>query len=391
MRARSILLVMGLLLAAALSMFTWGATSRAAQQVPAPIRLQAGTFVPAATGAPSLPPGLSISRYTPGTRGYYIIQFRGPVEDAWKSEVVALGGELLDYIPDYAFKVRMTPAQASRIGRLDSVAWLGFFQPGFKISPNVDMQGTNLLRVRIEDGADAGQATAAVARSGAVILAREADQLIVGADASQVVAIAQVLDVAWMEPYVAPQKHNEYGAGGIVGTNTANANGYDGSTQIAAVSDTGIGGGTATTAHPDIPAGRIVAIYNWPGAKGGCFQSVTDDGSIDVDSGHGTHTAASVLSDGGPSGEGKGGAPAARLVFQATENWATITNYCRVFGGWPANGYFLTGLPSDLRTMYQQAYNAGARVHQTLGARRWPATIPSTAPTPTASSGPIAT
>jgi hypothetical protein len=33
--------------------------------------------------------------------------------------------------------------------------------------------------------------------------------------------------------------------------------------------------------------------------SGGCFQTITDDGAIDVDSGHGTHVALSVLSGGG--------------------------------------------------------------------------------------------
>ena len=56
-------------------------------------------------------------------------------------------------------------------------------------------------------------------------------------------------------------------------------------------------------------------------------------------------------------------APAASLVFQATENFAVISNYCQMFGGWPSSGYFLTGLPDDLRQMYQQAYSVGARIH----------------------------
>jgi hypothetical protein len=228
----------------------------------------------------------------------------------------------------------------------------------------------NVYQVRIERGADFGLVRSLVARSGAQILGYEEDLMVVAADGSFVNAIAAVDDVASINNYhlnektsksIAPARNEA--AGDIIGAGVANSRGYDGSSQIAAVSDTGIGGGTAATAHTDIPASRVVAIYNWPGSAGGCFQSVTNDGAIDVDSGHGTHTAGSVLSDGGAGGVGRGVAPAARLVFQATENWATITNFCRVFGGWPANGYFLTGLPSDLRTMYQQAYNDGARIH----------------------------
>lgn len=330
---------------------------------PAPIRLQSTTFNPGQGQQPAIPPGLSVASYNVNQRGYYIVQFAGPIQQTWKDQVVAAGGELLGYIPDFAFKVRMNPAQAGQVTALDAVSWVGIFQPAYKLSPNVDVSNPGLYRVRVERGAEYGLTTAAIVSSGAQIVSRSDNLLIVGADAAQVQALANVLDVAWIENYVLPQKHNEYGAGVILGSNAANANGYDGSTQIAAVADTGLGDGTVAGAHPDIPAGRIVSIHNWPGVTDTCFQNISDDGAIDVDSGHGTHTAVSVLGDGGVGGEGKSAAPAARLVFQATENWATISNYCQILGGWPANGYFLTGLPEDLRNMYQQAYNDGARIH----------------------------
>lgn len=332
------------------------------EAAPAAIRLDAKTFNPA-DGAPDLAPGLTIAGYARNQAGYYIVQADGPIDPGWKAGVVAEGAELLDYIPDFAFKARMNPAQAARVERLEGVAWVGVFQPAYKLPADIDASGAGLYRVRIERGADAAGAAAELAATGATVIGRNGGYVTVGVAAGQLEAVAGVLDVAWVERYVPAEKHNEYGAGVVIGANTANANGYDGSTQVVAVSDTGIGDGTQSGAHPDIPASRIVSIHNWPGATNTCFQSITDDGAQDVDSGHGTHTAGSVLSDGGPAGEGKGAAPAASLVFQATENYADISNFCQVFGGWPANGYFLTGLPDDLRDMYQQAYNDGARVH----------------------------
>ena len=300
-------------------MFLGGGVSQASpplQGPPAAIKLKAATFTPGLGQAPAIPPGLTIAGYAQNQSGYYIVQFIGPVEQAWKDEAAALGAEFLGYIPDFAFKTRLNPAQAAQVEQLASVAWVGLFQPAYKLNPDLAREGTNLYRVRVERGADAGLTTAAVAQSGAQILRGQgSDVLLVAADAAQLEAIAHVLDVAWVENYVLPEKHNEYGAGVIIGANIANANGYDGSTQIAAISDTGLGNGTAAGAHPDIPAGRIVSIHNWPGSTGGCFQTISDDGPIDVDSGHGTHTAVSVLGDGGAAGEGKGTAPAASLVF----------------------------------------------------------------------------
>ena len=226
------------------------------------------------------------------------------------------------------------------------------------------------IRSEFEKGTNFGQVRSLIARTGAEILSFEEDVLIVAANGSFVDAIAQVDDVASISNFYLNEKLSNSsgpalndGARDIIGATVANSRGYDGSSQIAAVSDTGIGGGTTTTAHPDIPSSRVTGIFNWPGAAGGCFQTVVNDGSIDVDSGHGTHTAGSVLSGGDPGGLGQGVAPAARLVFQSTENWATITSFCQIIGGYPPNGYFLTGLPSNLGTMYQQAYNAGARIH----------------------------
>jgi hypothetical protein len=265
------------------------------------------------------------------------------------------------------------PAIAKRVEGLGSVNAVVAYQPEFKFGSDLKLDGeTNLYRVRIESGSDFGLTRALVAQTGAEILGYDEDLMVVAANGSFVDALAAVDDVASISNFAlnttqvvsSPSRPpaNE-SAQDIIGANAAHALGYNGSTQIAAVSDTGLGGGTAATAHTDIPASRVVAIYNWPGATNTCFQSITNDGAIDVDSGHGTHTSGSVLGDGGVGGIGEGIAPAARLVFQATENWANISNYCQIFGGWPANGYFLTGLPTDLKTMYQQAYNAGARIH----------------------------
>lgn len=338
--------------------FGLGPNTAAAQKGGAAIRLRAATFVPTAGEAPAINAALAARPEAPGLRGYYLVQFAGPIEQAWKDAAAAEGAELLEYVPDYAFKVRMSPAQAARVRALPTVAWVGQFHPAYKLAPNLKRAGQALYRVRVEQGADAQAAAGQIAAAGAQVLASDGSILLVGADAAQLDAIAQVLDVAWVENFLLYEKHNEAG-GGIIGAPTANANGYDGSSQIAAVADTGLGGGTATTAHRDIPASRIVAIQNFAGASSaGCY-NVINDGAVDVDSGHGTHVAGSVLSGGDPGGFGMGVAPAARLVFQAVENYVDFRQFCAV----NPDGYYLIGIPTDLRTLFQQAYNAGARIH----------------------------
>ncbi len=322
------------------------------------LKLAAGTFTPARGERLATPPGLTIAGYAAGVRGHYVVQFGGPILQEWKDALAGAGGEILAYLPDYAFKVRMTPAQAATVEGLDEVAWVGVFQPAYKVSPTLD-PAAGLYEVQIERGANAGLITAAVASSGARVLRRSATTLLVSADPAQLEAIATVVDIAWVDTFRFNRKHNEQGGGVIMGADAAIASGYDGSTQIAAVSDTGIGNGTASGAHPDIPASRVTAIYDWsaPNASG-CYR-VRGDGPQDVDSGHGTHVSVSVLGDGGPGGIGRGNAPAANLVFQATEDYLDFYAFC----GGNQDGYYLIGLPDDLRVHYQQAYDAGARIH----------------------------
>lgn len=326
------------------------------------IHLKAGTFAPAAGERLPLAADLELTPAEGASGGYYLVQFRGNVREQWKQQIAATGADLLDYIPDYAFKVRATVEQAAAISQLKSVIYLGAWQPGYKFGSDVQRGAVRIYRIRLERGSPVQSNLDSIRATGAQLLSEPARLVYAAADSAQLAAIARIPDVAYIENFALKVKHNDSGAGIILGSNVVNANGYDGSTQTVAVADTGLGGGTAATAHNDIPASRVTAIYNWPGVAGGCFQTITDDGAVDVDSAHGTHTSGSVLSDGGINGIGKGTAPAAHLVFQATENWVKILNLCKTLYGY-ADGYYLTGIPSDLRTLFQQAYNAGARVH----------------------------
>jgi serine protease AprX len=327
-----------------------------------PIRLKVGAFSPAAGERLPLPSRLSID---PGSLDvskpeYYIVQFSGPVQQIWLEQISTTGGEIKSYIPDFAFKVRMTPEMATVISQLTNVLWVGIYQPGYKLDPSLVRGGAQLYKLRVEIGADNHQIVAAIQDTGTTIVRQDGDFLVVLASSSQLDALARVSDVAWIENFRFFEKHNEYGGGVIMGSNTANANGYDGSSQIVAVADTGLGSGIISTAHPDIPAERIAAIQDFSALDDPDCYDVIPDGPQDVDSGHGTHTALSVLGDGGASGEGKGVAPAARLIFQAVEEYLDIIKSC--IPKYP-DGYYLIGIPLDLADLFQPAYNAGARVH----------------------------
>ncbi len=349
-----------LVLLVALTSSGWGYPRAPAPRPAPPIRLKAGTFVPARGETLPLPPRLTSPGYREGTRGYWLVQFEGPVRSEWKDALLDHGVEILAYVPDFAFKVRMTPAQSLLVRAQPHVSWVGIFQPGYKLTPDLPRGGKRLYRARVERGAGVDPVAAAIGRTGGRVIGRQGGVLLLLAEGTQLDSIAGVPDVASIEAYDLPEKHNEYGGGSIIGTESANARGYDGSTQTLAIADTGLGKGTAATAHPDIPATRIKAIYNWPGLDSDYCYNVVDDGARDVDSGHGTHVATSAVGGGDANGSGKGAAPAAKLVFQSVENWISLNRDC---GYEISGGYFLTGIPIDLRLLFQQAYHAGARVH----------------------------
>ncbi len=284
-------------------------------------------------------------------RGYYVVQLDGPIE---KSEIDALrlaGAGLVSYLPDFAYKARMTPDAAVAAAGVAGVVSVTPVPAEGKLAP--DLAASGIYRVRVERDADAGAVAAAIAAAGVEVLSADGRIVMVSGD------LAGMTDVAWVENLLLRERHNEYGAGVIIGANVANQSGYDGSTQIVAVADTGLGGGTAATAHPDIPASRIVNIYDWTAPSVHDCYRVTTNGAQDPSSGHGTHVAVSVVGDGDTAGRGKGTAPAARLVFQAVVDHLQFRGSCAV----NPNGYYLIGIPDDFTPLLQQAYNAGARIH----------------------------
>jgi hypothetical protein len=150
----------------------------------ASVHLKSGSFVAAQ------------SQFAAGSQKYYIIQFAGPVMQEWKDAVAAEGAEILDYIPDFAFKVRMSPSIAQRVQRLNFVSSAIPFQSQFKLGKDVKLDGEqNVYRIRIEKGSDFGQVQALVARTGAQILAVEGDLMLVSADGASVDALASVDDI----------------------------------------------------------------------------------------------------------------------------------------------------------------------------------------------------
>jgi hypothetical protein len=105
---------------------------------PVLIYLAIGSFDPLVQTSPVyLSQELTLQRYPGDGTGYYILQFKGPVLQKWKEEVASAGVDIFDYIPQFAFLVKMDSLSRRRVEAMGAVRWFGIYQPGYRIAPDL--------------------------------------------------------------------------------------------------------------------------------------------------------------------------------------------------------------------------------------------------------------
>ncbi len=341
------------------------------------LRLANAVFDPLVTGAPAGLPlellqGATATAATAQAAAYYLVQFDGPVTEQDFATLTGAGAAVFDYIPDFAYIVRLTPQARAAVEGQMGVRWTGIYQPAYRLSSEL------LALSSYSETATAAQTQ--TSNGGKRLLALTGDpareivaELFPGEPLTPtVVAVqgwgGQVLDrseTAWgsklklalpTSRIAAPvwELTNNKATDVMGGRVVWNTHGLRGTGQIVAVADTGLDRGSTnpTQLHDDFENGsgatRVAVIHDRVG-----------DGGNDVNSGHGTHVAGSVLGNGKLSGANPaahnypasaypGLAPEATLVFQAIEN---------------NNNGSLSGLPLDLNELFAQAAASGARIH----------------------------
>ncbi|MDH4308138.1 MAG: S8 family serine peptidase [Acidimicrobiia bacterium] len=283
----------------------------------------------------------------------YFVAFDGPTPVGSVAQIEQAGAVVLDYSGERGFRVRASDSAIARVGALAGAAVSAVDRPVEVRS----VAGADAFRgfyvVKLDPDAD----LPAIAREAGVDVVRSDGRFgLVSADRQSILRLAGAAGIAGIEGFAPRQTRNDQGGGVIIGAAAAEAAGYDGTGQIVAVADTGLGGGTAATAHRDIPSARIAAINDWPVLSvPGCYDAFPD-GSGDPDTGHGTHVAGSAVGSGDGT-IGRGTAPGASLVFQS------VSDYIELTGCGAGSGYQLWGLPLDIYDLFLEAYLDGARVH----------------------------
>jgi len=297
------------------------------------------SFGAGAVSSPTPPPGDAV----------YLIGLKGPLLENWKSKIKALNVKLLEYVPHYKYTAKLSLGQVDVLNSLPFVSAVRlyeqedrgpfFFKEASVPSPPSSAVGYRMITydVRLYTEEDLDAVLGLLKEMGVSVAGgkRRKIRLYLIEESPLYKDIRAMPEVASIDVYVEPKLFNDKARELMGITNHGGNPGLlideTGEGQIVGVADTGLDEG-----HPDFQ-GRMAGVV-----------ALGRPNDASDSHGHGTHVAGSVLGDGAASG-GKlcGAAPGASLFFQSLLD---------------ANGG-LGGLPLNLWDLFEEAYQAGARVH----------------------------
>ncbi len=231
----------------------------------------------------------------------FLIRTHGPIKNEWRRDLENMGVNILNYVPNYAFHVRMNPDLLNEINDLRYVSWVGEYEPEYKIDRNlepgmvrVNMFNSESSLFNINELTDIKAIRNSRSRYEVFTEIRSYSKLKELADMDDVIYIqnvdemklhnemeSQLLGGFWDpdEPSEVYRDTGDFGA-------YVNHLGYTGQGITIAVADTGIGDGTVGNAGHEDFTGRVI---------GGTYFGSGNDWSDGY--GHGTHTAGLAAGD----------------------------------------------------------------------------------------------
>ncbi|MEO6939255.1 MAG: S8 family serine peptidase [Candidatus Kapaibacterium sp.] len=302
----------------------------------------------------------------PSPEDYYNVKLAGPVLESWRTKLANAGVQLLEAIGDGGYKAKLRTDQVLVLRAMDCVTDVSWIAPKTRIlsiaekfakgdSPSEtrpaskassDQLGRpapkdspmHTFDLRLNDANDSSKIVSWL-NNRHVSLAGASGRKIrfhILHSSGVLDELSRMPEVDRIDEYHLPRLFNDYtrrllNVDAPKGVGSQSYILQDGTDQIVAVADTGI-----DHDHPDFE-GRII---------GKVARGRHNDTSDPL--GHGTHVAGSVLGDGSASkGEFKGMAPKAKLFFQS------LLDHEGTLGG----------VPFDLKELFDEAYQAGARIH----------------------------
>lgn len=350
------------------------------------IQLANGYQIDTDQGEPKLPADLRYDLPKGDEPAYYIVKFGGPVQESWRKGLEKAGAEVMFYLPDYAFVVRMNETVHKAVKATKSeVKWTGMFQPAYKISPSLAARakdGKVRASVSLFSPEDLGKAVKQIeAVAGRKIFYQSSfewepgkfnKKVFVDVTLDQLTALANLPGVSWIEPMPEMKILNANTQVTMQnGVLTANARpmwtkGISGEGQLIQNLDTGCAeaneyfrdnANRKSTWYWDNTHRRVVGQQ--PGARadeielGWVEGTMSKFGDESANSYHGTHTAGSNCGNDSTilSGAYDGMAKNAKLVFIDGGG-----DSGSVFGTWDLNRVGSWGWDSAYKYLGQRAY-----------------------------------
>ena len=303
----------------------------------------------------------------PGEPGYATIVISGPLLPEWAVRLAGVGARLTERLGEQTYVAAMDTESWAAVAELPFVTQVTRYDPRppqplvtAPSPPPQERSARSLIRrgagrlrytvqhlrasaagenvehdVWLHTADDAGRFLLEAEAAGVSVMGHGGRRVrIATVSRSKLDLVRRMAGVAWVEPHRERRLHNER-ASELICVPPVQAGpsglGLFGRGQIVAIADTGI-----DADHPDLRDRlRTVISRGRPG-------NPTDD------NGHGTHVAGSVAGTGLASGGRiRGIAPEAELVFQSLSD----------------DSGALTGLPVSLEELFEEAFDANARIH----------------------------
>ncbi len=174
-----------------------------------------GHLIEVDKGEPELDPSLRIDGYESGEEGLYLIHMLGPVNPLWRATLESEGVQIVNYVPNYAYEVVMTPEIAAEVEDLFFVDWVGIYQPEYKLHSSLeDALDMGLpVNIRLRPGFDRSSLIRIDTRFPILVTEDYGDMgyrivtLLESMD--QLKDLAMINDVYFISPYIEPELHAE--------------------------------------------------------------------------------------------------------------------------------------------------------------------------------------
>lgn len=347
-------------------------------------RREAGGWVFSDPDLSSFSPEMIVEPFNGPDEELFLVQAEDPPSQLkLRKDILGIGAEILAYIPEGAYLVRLDKKQMGDLATTPHVFWMGYYQPVYRLDPKLEyvilsdashelgirvlldrkayrgiaevLEALKTTGLEVFDVTDEGRHWDVRTR-GKALLARSAALLPGCLFVERWVPFELHNNVARTSAATATGRGSQ--SGPIMDVEDVWARGIRGEGQIAAAADTGLSTGDQATLHRDF--GQQGSATNPMRVIQAYALGRTGDWSDDQSAGggHGTHTSGSIVGNGVRSG-----ADPSTNTFPSTSYAGTAPKAQFVFQSVMDSGGGLGGLPSDLNNLFQPPYDDGARVH----------------------------